>query len=188
MVLYYKKEKKNELKNITVGNSSSSEDILYYKVVDNDEVIYDMPVYQTALIMFFDLIVRCYMLTFKVTDEHIIDNIGRIVNVTGSQEVVGDDTQMRFKELMINKKIKGFSLLNLDCVFYNNRSVEDEYFDSWEKIICYTGNIKERLMKYTIEQYGRDNFSEEEQLIISRVNECLDKTFIKITKEEYEKL
>lgn len=186
MVLYYKKEKKNNLESITAGGGGSSDsEILYYKVVASDKIYQDgdmeIPYNDLAVMVFSKLLQYINVISFKYKNSDKTIHLGRVLYITGSQDVIGESTYEALLGVTQEKILLGFRLLKSENTNYNERGntqlplVQGTLEDIITEILMSSippdvdkEEIEERLLKF-------------EEFFLKPIKEC----FKEITREEY---
>lgn len=131
------------------------------------------------------------IISFKTNNEKLSGlSIGRILTLTGSKDIVGEDTYQLLQQIFQEKSILGFSLLKSKNTNFNYRQVgvnehgaiydivatfESPEGNLWVKFLAAIGTKEEEIPEESQEEF---------KLLKDAINNC----FIQITKEEYEAL
>lgn len=178
-----KKEKKDVINVIKEGgnsggsdNSSVENEVLYYKVIENnDEIIIDgYPTgitYSDLIGSFFQGMLKCaakYIAVKMLNGDRCME-INEVADITGSQHYSRGSLLVLFEDLDISKKLKGFAIYSEKFTFLNissNILTESPKGDFYVKALSL-----------------RDFISPgKEELLV----ESLKKVIIPVSKEEYD--
>lgn len=180
MLLLLRKEK-NELETIT-GGSSSDNEVLYYKFVDNDKMqdLFGASYGQIASTYMASVAYYLNIISIKYNSEDSPIIIGRNLRVSGSSQISDTDaTMFNFQNLLEDRTILGFALYKGENINYNSKY--NEYYYSPE------GNLLDKWISVfgiKIEELPEGEEKEIITILVETINTC----FISISKEEYYKL
>ena len=161
----------SKIRGITSGGSSSSDDILYYKVVkDESESLFDGPAWEFAFLLMYSYGYITHLIEVKIPG----GSYSGAFSYTGSQDL---NRSMPINEVF-SPTFNEESLKVLGFAIYKGKTTNTVGSNS-----SYTsseGTLAEKLEEYFKTQ-REDDPDEAIELVLEAINKC----FIPISKEEY---